>query len=83
MAITGRWNEASNPEPEQYHDNSDQLHFHIRWKAKETIDWECFSTREEAMSRALELAHPGENFTIEEVTANCPMRGAGAAANGD
>ena len=81
METSGRWNAVSNPEPEQHHDSLDQLHFHIQWNTKEGIDWECFGTRDEAMSRALELAHPGEQFTIEEVAANCPMRRADGQIN--
>jgi hypothetical protein len=48
-------------------------HFHIHWVEKD-LDWECFDTREEARRRAAELAGPGETFTIEEVSMNCPMR---------
>lgn len=48
-------------------------HFHIHWAGKD-LDWECFDTREEARMRAGELARPGESFTIEEVSMNCPMR---------
>lgn len=48
-------------------------HFHINWVGRD-LDWECFATREEAQRRALELAHPEETFTIEEVSMSCPMR---------
>jgi hypothetical protein len=50
------------------------LHFHIKWKRKETLDWECFVTYSDATARARELAGPGEMFTIEEVSADCPSR---------
>lgn len=48
-------------------------HFHIHWVGQR-LDWECFDTREDAQRRAVELAHPGETFTIEEVSTKCPMR---------
>ena len=54
----------------------DRPHFHIRWKKKSTLDWECFPSHAEAETRAAELAEPDEVFTIEEVSSECPMRGA-------
>jgi hypothetical protein len=56
-----------------------QTHFHIRWNEKEQLDWECFHTRSEATGRAAEHARPNEEFTVEEVSAKCPLRGAIAA----
>jgi hypothetical protein len=53
-------------------------HFHIHWVGKD-MDWECFDTREEARRRAGELARPGEIFTIEEVSMNCPMHQRGVS----
>ena len=50
-----------------------QPHFHILWIGKENLDWECFETLAEALQRGAELALPGESFTIEEVSANCPL----------
>ena len=55
-------------------------HFHIRWESKETLDRECFRTHFDATSRAVELAGPNEIFTIEEVSADCPLRAAKSAA---
>lgn len=49
-------------------------HFHIRWLGKENLDWECFSTENEAKERATSLMFPGEAFTIEEVYMECPLR---------
>ena len=51
-----------------------QTHFHIHWLGANRFDWECFGTQVEANQRALELAHPGELFRIEEISANCPIR---------
>ncbi len=82
MEMSERRSEVNNPKREQYHDSLGQLHFHIQWNTKGSIDWECFRSRDEAMSRAAELARPGEQFTIEEVSGNCPMRRAAAIANG-
>jgi len=48
-------------------------HFHIHWEKKETLDWQCFSTRERAEQEAIYLASPGEEFTIEEVE-TCLLR---------
>ena len=49
--------------------NSTELHFHIHWGRKPLIDRESCDTRSEAKRRALELAKPGEAFTIEECSA--------------
>lgn len=48
-------------------------HFHIHWRSKKDLDWECFETLAEAMTRAGELAGPEELFTIEEVFPKCPI----------
>jgi hypothetical protein len=56
--------------------NPNSSHFHILWDDRQHLDWECFDTRLEAEARALEIALPGEVFRIEEVFANCPLRGA-------
>ena len=42
------------------------IHFHIRW-SRGLVDWEPFSTREEAMKRASERVAVGEAFGIEQV----------------
>jgi hypothetical protein len=46
---------------------NEKHHFHIRWHGKDEFDWECFESGEMAMARALQLALPGEIFSIEEV----------------
>ena len=48
-------------------------HFHIHWMDKENLDWECFTTQDEARERATDLALPGEAFTIEEIQTKCPL----------
>jgi len=50
-------------------------HFHIHWSKNQRLDWEGFDTRAEATARAIELAAPGEMFTIEEVSATCSVCG--------
>jgi hypothetical protein len=42
------------------------MHYHIRWSDSK-VDWERFSTRQEAEQAARQLARPGETFTLEEV----------------
>lgn len=42
------------------------MHYHIRWSGSK-LDWERFSTREEAERAAGQLARPGETFTLEHV----------------
>lgn len=54
---------------------SQKTHFHINWRKSDRLDWESFNTRAEAMARVLNLARPGEMFTIEEVSARCPLCG--------
>jgi hypothetical protein len=46
-------------------------HFHIRWSAASTLDWEAFSSRGEAEETARRLAHPHESYRIEERRAAC------------
>ena len=41
-------------------------HYHIRWSGKELLDWQRFSTPEEARTRARQLVRLGETYTIEE-----------------
>lgn len=42
------------------------MHYHIRWSDSK-LDWERFSTRQEADQAARQLARPGETFTLEHV----------------
>jgi hypothetical protein len=60
-----------------------KTHFHIRWSRTARLDWESFATRAEATRRALELARPGENFTIEESEAKCSRCGELSSPIGD
>lgn len=46
-------------------------HFHIRWSS-EKIDWEVYSSRDEAEAGAKEFARLGESYTIEEFDKTCP-----------
>ncbi len=53
--------------------NHTQLpHYHIRWSGKATLDWEGFSTREDAEASAKQLARPDETYAIEEHDGACP-----------
>jgi hypothetical protein len=45
------------------------IHFHIWWSRKPLIDRRIFDTESEATRHALEIAKPGELFTIEECSA--------------
>jgi hypothetical protein len=42
------------------------MHYHICWSGSK-LDWERFSTPQEAERVARELARPGEKFTLEHV----------------
>lgn len=42
------------------------MHYHIRWSDSK-LDWERFSTRQEAERAAGQLVRPGETFTLEHV----------------
>ena len=46
-------------------------HYHIRWSGKELLDWQRFSTPEEAKARARQLVRQGETYTIEEHDETC------------
>jgi hypothetical protein len=48
-------------------------HFHIRWSGKDSLDWQRFQTRQDAITLASELVRPGETYTVEEHSANCPF----------
>lgn len=47
-------------------------HYHIRWSGKAVLDWERFSTHEDATASAKQLARPGEGYAIEEHDGACP-----------
>ena len=49
----------------------DTYHYHIRWYDKAILDWECFSTPEDATARAKLLAHSGEGYAVEEHDRTC------------
>lgn len=53
-------------------DGPPQLHYHIRWSRVVALDWECFSTFEEAEARAKEFARRDETYVIEERDETCP-----------
>ena len=48
-------------------------HFHIRWSKAPAMNWERYSTREEAEAdaSARQQTHPGETYTIEELGEGC------------
>lgn len=48
-------------------DRTDEnLHYHIRWSRVTALDWQCFSTRAEAETRAKQLVRQEETYAIEE-----------------
>ena len=55
------------------HTENRKFHCHIQWSSKESLDWECFETSEEATARAIDLLQPGEAFMIREVSEACPL----------
>jgi hypothetical protein len=46
-------------------------HYHIRWSGKVLLDWQRFSTPEEAKARAGQLVRQGETYIIEEHDETC------------
>jgi len=53
-------------------DHAQLPHYHIRWYDHAVLNWERFTTREDAMARAKLMAHPGEGYAIEEHDGACP-----------
>jgi hypothetical protein len=53
-------------------DFSQQPHFHIRWTSSAKLDWERFSTQEEAEASATQLMRAGETYTVEKFDGSCP-----------
>lgn len=47
-------------------------HYHIRWSGKAPLDWQRFSTPDEAKISAKELVRRGETYVIEEYDEACP-----------
>jgi hypothetical protein len=47
-------------------------HYHIRWSGQALLDWQCFSTPEEAKASARQLVRQGETYSIEEHDETCP-----------
>jgi len=52
------------------------IHYHIRWSDSK-LDWEAFSTQQEAETQAKQLVLPNEKYTIEQFDGNCPRCGNG------
>lgn len=50
-------------------------HYHIRWckQTGNTLDWERFSTPEEAKDSAEQLVQPDEEYSIEQFDGDCPQ----------
>jgi hypothetical protein len=47
-------------------------HYHIRWSGRVLLDWQRFSTPEEAKASARQLVRQGETYIIEEHDETCP-----------
>jgi hypothetical protein len=56
-------------------DSPQKTHFHIHWTETDRLDWQSFNSRREALTRGLELAQPGEMFTIQEFSEPCLLGG--------
>lgn len=48
-----------------------ETHFHIRWSAGSTLDWEAFGTQAEAEATARRLASPHESYSLAERNSTC------------
>lgn len=46
-------------------------HYHIRWSGQALLDWQCFSTPEEAKASARQLVRQGETYIVEEHDEAC------------
>jgi hypothetical protein len=47
-------------------------HYHIRWSGKALLDWQRFSTPEEAKASARQLVRQSETYINEEHDEACP-----------
>jgi hypothetical protein len=47
-------------------------HFHVRWDNSK-VDWEAFTTKEEAKVQGERLKRPGETYVIEERDGDCQL----------
>jgi len=47
------------------------LHYHICW-SNSKLDWEAFSTSDEAQAQAEQLVRQGESYVIVQVDGDCP-----------
>jgi hypothetical protein len=47
-------------------------HYHIRWSGKVPLDWQRFTTPDEAKISAKQLVRRGETYVIEEHDEACP-----------
>jgi hypothetical protein len=56
-------------------------HYHIRWSGKALLDWQSFSTPEEAKASARQLVRQGETYIIEEHDETCSRCQAAMNAN--
>jgi hypothetical protein len=52
-------------------------HFHIRWSGAEAMDWQVFTTRDEAEASAKRTMRSDETYTIEELGVGCTRCQAG------
>ena len=46
-------------------------HYHIHWSGIDELDWQRFSTVEDAEAGAVQMVRPGETYTIEELDERC------------
>jgi hypothetical protein len=60
--------------------NVADLHYHIRWTEISRLDWLPFDTQASAKERAVHIARPNEQYTIDEYGADCPRCTAGIQA---
>jgi hypothetical protein len=52
--------------------SSSKIHFHIRWTGVKRLDWEAFSTRDQADIRAKEFVRQDETYSLEMFDESCP-----------
>jgi hypothetical protein len=50
---------------------SRSFHYHIRWSGDPALDWDCFTTAEEAKCCADQMVRSGEDYTVEKFGDDC------------
>ena len=55
----------------EFMSESHNFHYHIRWSGDTRVDWDCFTTAEEAKCCADQMVRWGEDYTVERFDEDC------------